>query len=103
MQYEPISGATGNTTLKAAQEGKVIEVLAIFFQCPALTTAQLRSNTTPLTGAMSFGTSGGLNLPAQAGNEALFRTAPGEALIMNASGLLGAGFGGGMIAQYSDP
>ena len=100
MQYQPFTCGLGNTTVVPASEGQLVEVLAIFFQCSALTTMQLRSATTPLTGSMSFTTGGGLNLPAQDGNEALFRTAIGEALVINIPGLTG-GCGGGIMWQYS--
>lgn len=82
-----VSGA-GTYTLVAGVPGTIIVVQYVSFQCNILTTATFKSNTTALTGPMSFALNGGLVLPFN-GSIEYFRTDVGEDLNVTLSGLTG--------------
>lgn len=69
-------------------EGKVIEVVGLFFQCSSATTLTIKSNSLTFTGPMQFNIGGGLNLVPFA--NVYFQTLPGEGLIFDLTGLTGS-------------
>ncbi len=94
------SSGIGNDTLVTGVSGKVIKVLAIFFQCNIATTLTIRSGSSDITGPMSFvGSGGGMNLPYFGGT--YLQTNSGDSLIFHFSGLTGQA-GGFLIYDQVD-
>lgn len=104
MQYQKFrANASGNNVIVTGEEGKIIQVYAIFFQCNSLATVKLRSGNNAagdLTGPMSFSVGTGMNLPYA--GIILFQTVMGEDLVMNVSGL-GADVGGAVLVDVVNP
>ena len=83
--FAAISGGVGDTTLVAAVPGKQISVMSYTVVVDAASTFQVFSaggSNTAITGPMALGANGGVSAND---NEVLFRTAPGEALLVNNS------------------
>lgn len=91
ISFASISCANaGSNTLVAAVPTKKIKVLSYVLVADAAVTAKFQSNSTDLTGAMSFSANGGAASPvATPGGGWLFETATGQALNLNLGGAVG--------------
>lgn len=73
-----VSVTSGTSTIVAAVTGKKIKVYSYALVCTGASTAKWQSNTTDLSGAMSFAANGGISCGP--GTGPYFSTAAGEAL-----------------------
>lgn len=88
------TAASGATELVAAVAGDIVRVVGFFMSAAGAVTAQFKSATTVLTGAMSMVTGVPLGfgaVPRYPNDGILFQTAPGEALNLVLSGAVAVG------------
>lgn len=79
--------SSGVNVVVAAVAGRRIRVTQMVFIVDGAVTVEVRSATTPLSGAMSFGANGGMVLPFN--EQGWYTTAIGEALNFNLGGAVG--------------
>lgn len=83
--FVAVSGATGQTTLVSAVSGKQISVMSYTIVIDAASTFQIFSSgtsNTAISGPMAIAANGGVSAND---NEIMFRTQPGESLVVNNS------------------
>jgi len=83
--FVAVSGATGQTTLVSAVSGKQISVMSYTIVIDAASTFQIFSSgtsNTAISGPMAIAANGGVSAND---NDIMFRTQPGESLVVNNS------------------
>jgi hypothetical protein len=91
---------TGSKVVISGVSGQIIQVVGLYFQCNIATTLTIKTGTTAQTGAMSFTTSGGLNLP-YTGSIAYFQCDAGDDFVFYFGGLIGQAAGQIFYYQFT--
>lgn len=83
MKFAPVAATgLGDTTIIAAVEGKKLRVMNYALISLLAVSVKWKSGSTDLTGALSFGATGGIACPGSS-DTVWFETNPGEPLILN--------------------
>lgn len=98
LQSAPVSVSSlgSHIVITGSDTYTTIQVVGIFFQCSVSTNLTIKAGTSALTGAMSFVSGNGLNLPI--GSNVYFQCDGGDDFILALTGLTGQV--GGTVYYY---